>query len=107
MELKMNTKQQSQPNKQDPNQSLKPKAKRVSRRGWGRIILLSSVTLGAAFLLTALHLLAPTIPGRAETFPARVSWYLTHGQWRPDSRTFAAAWNYYLQQEDDARNAPT
>ena len=63
--------------------------------------MLFSISLGAAVVLTALHLLSPTIPGRAETFPARVGWYLTHGQWRADSRTFAAAWNYYLQSEND------
>jgi len=101
MQLKMNNDHQTQTNPPNNSQPIKPEAKQVSRRGWGRIALFSSITFCATSALATLHFLAPTVPGRAETFPSRVSWYLSHGQLRADSRTFVAALNFLMQNQSE------
>lgn len=83
------------------NQPVVADTKPLKRQRRRCIALCSGLLLAVGTVLAALHFLSPTIPGRAETLPARVTWYLTQGQWRPDSRTFAAAWDYFLRTENE------
>ena len=98
----MNTEQLSQTKTLDTNQPVQPELKQTKRRQWRRVGLVCFLLLGTTALCTALHLVAPTIPGRAENLPDRIGWYLAQGQWRADSRTIAAVWNYWMQSPSEA-----
>jgi hypothetical protein len=75
-----------------------------------RRIRLAAISLTAMLLAgLAAHSLTPVVPGRAETLPTRISWYLRHGQVQADLRTLGSLVVYLLQPERDlpALNQPT
>jgi hypothetical protein len=98
--------QEQQMNTRNASKPPKPEAKPIKRRCWGQFTPLSVLLLGAVIAGTELHFLAPPIPGRTESLPARVRRYFAGGQWRADSRTLAAAWDYWKQSQSEIPLAP-
>lgn len=86
---------------QSGNRDVPATANPERHRSKWRVRLAVGLCAGLAMTGLAVHYLAPTVPGRAESLVARVGWYLDHGQVRADLRTLASAFDYLLQPERD------
>lgn len=71
---------------------LKPRPRKHYRPALAALVLLTFLALAAV----AVNNLPPNVPGRTEGVPARLSWYLDHGQFQADAQTFVAAVQFIL-----------
>jgi hypothetical protein len=86
---------------QSLNQRPNPKKSWEVRLGLLGGALLVSLALGSA----GLNHLVPKLPDGAQGTPARLSWYLQHGQLQADLHTLSAAIQYIAASDSDTSAA--